>query len=237
MRGLHLNGWAFKDPYTFRNWPEQSWKKFIDLIAYQGANLFFIWPFMEIMPVPLSSEDEAYLQEVRRVVDYAHKSHDMQIWIMHSPNRIGVSNCDSPDPRLRPYWVNSCQVDMNPAIPDQFEKGMKSIETLYRIVNNADGFGMIDSDPGGWPQSPLSDQMKIFVECRKLLDRYNEHGRDAKLMDWMWIGWGRHKYLNSIALLPQNTTGIPKKTRMRVMLHSCGPLFRAFARTYMNRGG
>ena len=51
---------------------------------------------------------------------------------------------------------------------------------------------MIDSDPGGWPGSPLSDQSRIFNGARQLLDRYNVHGKSTKLIDWMWLGWGRH---------------------------------------------
>jgi hypothetical protein len=81
---------------------------------------------------------------------------------------------------------------MNPADGEQFANIEKSFEALYRIVNNADGFCLIDSDPGGWPQSPLSDQLKIFQMARKLLDRYNQHTIKTKLIDWMWLGWGRH---------------------------------------------
>ena len=25
-----------------------------------------------------------------------------------------------------------------------------------------------------------------------MLDRYNVHGKATKLIDWMWLGWGRH---------------------------------------------
>ena len=53
---------------------------------------------------------------------------------------------------------------------------------------------MIDSDPGGWPQSPISEQVKIFQRARALLDRYHVNGKKAKLIDWMWVGWGRHKF-------------------------------------------
>jgi hypothetical protein len=197
LRGIHLNGWPFSYPYAFRAWQEKDWKQFIDIIWYQGANLFFLWPFMEIMPVPLSAEDEAYLQEVRRVVDYAQKQRGMEVWIMHSANRIGTSDCGDRDPRSRAYWVNQCQKDMNPADPQQFEKIMKSFEGLYRTVDNADGFGMIDSDPGGWPQSPISDQVRIFKGARALLDQYNLKKTQAKLIDWMWLGWGRHKFFSS----------------------------------------
>jgi len=197
VRALHLNGWATNYPYTFRSWSEENWKSFIDLAGYQGTNLLFLWPFMEIMPVPLSRNDEAYLHEVHRVVDYAHKNHNMEVWIMHSTNRIAVSTCGSDNPRTRPYWVTGCQQDMNPEDPEQFKRIVTSLESLYRIVNNADGFGMIDSDPGGWPQSPLTDQLKIFSTARQLLDQYSEKGRETKLIDWMWFGWGRHKYFNS----------------------------------------
>ncbi len=99
VRGIHLNGWPLNYPYAFRSWKEADWKKFIDIAWAQRINLFYLWPFMEILPVPLSSEDEAYLQEVRRVVDYAQKQRGMEVWIMQSANRIGTSDCGTRDPK------------------------------------------------------------------------------------------------------------------------------------------
>ena len=192
VRGIHLNGWPLKYPYAFRSWKEQDWKRFVDIAWAQRINLFYLWPFMEIIPVPMSAEDEAYLQEVKRVVDYAQNQRGMEVWIMQSANRIGVSNCGVRDPRFRTYWVmGECQKDMNPADPEQFANILRSFEALYKVVNNADGFCFIDSDPGGWPHSPLSDQTKIFNAARKLLDRYSAKGPRTKLVDWMWLGWGR----------------------------------------------
>ena len=133
--------------------------------------------------MPLSTEDEAYLQEVQRVVDYAKNQRGMEVWIMQSANRIGTSDCGTPDPRFRAYWVNDCQKDMNPADPEQFARILQSFEAFYKIVNNADAFVMIDSDPGGWPQSPLSDQVKIFQACEEAVGpiqpakRKNQTGR------------------------------------------------------------
>jgi hypothetical protein len=196
-RGIHLNGWPLNYPYAFRAWKEADWKKFIDIAWAQRINLFYLWPFMEILPVPLSTEDESYLQEVRRVVDYAHNQRGMEVWIMQSANRIGTSNCGTRDPRFRAYWVNDCQKDMNPADPQQFERILKSFEAFYRIVNNADAFVMIDSDPGGWPQSPISDQVRIFQAARKLLDQHSNYGGQTRLIDWMHVGWGRHKFFTS----------------------------------------
>jgi hypothetical protein len=197
VRGIHLNGWPLNYPYAFRSWKEADWKRFIDIAWAQRINLFYLWPFMEIMPVPLSAEDQAYLQEVHRVVDYAQNQRGMEVWIMHSANRIAISDCATSDPRFRAYWVNDCQKDMNPADPQQFQRILKSFEALYKIVNNADAFCMIDSDPGGWPQSPISDQIKIFQGARKLLDQYAVNGQKTKLVDWMHVGWGRHKFFTS----------------------------------------
>jgi hypothetical protein len=193
VRGIHLNGWPLNYPYAFRAWKEEDWKRFVDIAWAQRINLFYLWPFMEIIPLPLSAEDEAYLQEVRRVVDYAQNQRGMEVWIMQSANRIGVSDCGSRDPRLRTYWVmGTCQQDMNPGDPGQLSRALAHFEALYRIVNTADGFCFIDSDPGGWPGSPLSDQSRIFNGARALLDRHNVHGKATKLIDWMWLGWGRH---------------------------------------------
>jgi hypothetical protein len=197
VRGIHLNGWPLNYPYAFRAWKEADWKKFIDIAWAQRINLFYLWPFMEIIPVPLSTEDEAYLREVQRVVEYARKQRGMEVWIMQSANRIGLSDCGTRDPRFRAYWVNSCQKDMNPADLRQFARILDSFEALYKIVNNADAFVMIDSDPGGWPQSPVSDQIRIFQAARRLLDRYSLQKEKTRLVDWMHVGWGRHKFFTS----------------------------------------
>lgn len=192
-RGIHLNGWPLNYPYAFRSWKEADWKHFVDIAWAHRINLFYLWPFMEIIPVPLSQEDEAYLQEVQRVVDYAQNQRGMEVWIMQSANRVAVSDCKVKDPRFRTYWVpGECQQDMNPADSEQFENILKHFAALYKIVNNADGFCFIDADPGGWPGSPLSEQTKIFNGARKLLDQYNTHKEKTKLIDWMWLGWGRH---------------------------------------------
>ena len=146
---------------------------------------------MEILPLPLSPDDESYLNGVRRLVDYARTQRGLDVWIMQSANRIATGDCGIRDPRRRPYWVMNAQgqVDLNPADPKQFKKIMQSREALYRIVNNADGYVTIDSDPGGWPQSPLGDFLKIFKASREIIDRTNVHGRRAKLINWLWNGW------------------------------------------------
>ncbi len=156
LRGMHLNGWPIKYPYSFRPWPEADWHRYIDLLSCQGVNLLYIWPFMEIIPAPVSAADAAYLEEFRRVVDYAQREHGMEVWMMQSPNRVAKSNCGVADPRDRPYWRPEHQVDLNPGDPEQLQQILDSRKALYRVVNNVDGVCTIDCDPGGWPGAPLS---------------------------------------------------------------------------------
>jgi len=188
-RGMHLNGWPIGYPHGFRAWKEDDWKRYLDILTYQGVNLFYLWPFMEIMPVPLSRADEEYLRECRRVVDYAQQQQGMEVWIMQCTNRVAKDDCGVSDPRQRPYWRPS-QQDLNPGNPEHFRAIMESREALYRIIDNVDGVCNIDSDPGYCDGSPLSDYIKVLQGCRAALDRYNLHGRDAKLINWMWMGWG-----------------------------------------------
>lgn len=189
-RGMHFNGWPLNYPYSFRGWSEKNWQHYLDILAYQGVNLFYLWPFIEIMPVPLSLEDQAYLEECRRVVDYAQKKHGMEVWIMQCTNRVAKDRCGVADPRVRPYW-RPTQEDLNPGKPEDFQAILASREAMYRIINNADGVCNIDSDPGFCPDSPASDYIKVLQACRTLLDRHNIHGKQTKLISWMLWGWGR----------------------------------------------
>ena len=142
------------------------------------------------MPVPLSAEDHEYLEECRRVVDYAQKKHDMEVWIMQCTNRVAKDRCGVADPRQRPYW-RPPQHDLDPRDPQQFQAIMASREAMYRIVNNVDGVCNIDSDPGySPPGSTVSDYVKVLQGCRAMLDKHNIHGRQTKLILWMWGGWG-----------------------------------------------
>ena len=190
-RGMHFNGWAINYPYSFRAWTEKDWQRYLDILSYQGVNLFYFWPFMECMPVPLSAEDQEYLEECRRVVDYAHNKHGMEVWIMQCTNRVAKDRCGVADPRLRPYWRAS-QQDLNPGNPEDFKTIMASREAMYKIINNVDGVCNIDSDPGNsTPNNTLQDYVNVLCGCREILDRCNIHGKKTKLIHWMWFGWAR----------------------------------------------
>ena len=84
VRGIHLNGWPLNYPYAFRAWKEADWKRFVDLAWAQRINLFYLWPFMEVLPVPLSPDDEAYS---RRCVGSSTTRNGSAAWTSGSCSR------------------------------------------------------------------------------------------------------------------------------------------------------
>ena len=42
----------------------------------------------------------------------------------------------------------------------------------------------------GQPAGKVSDYVKVLQECRAMLDKHNIHGKQTKLIHWMWGGWG-----------------------------------------------
>ena len=190
-RGIHLNGWVFNHPYSFRTWSIADWEKYIDILFFLRINLLMIWPFIETIPLPLSTEDENYLMDFRQIIDYARNKRGMEVWVFMSANRVCISNDGISDPRLRPYWYPHLQVDMNPGEPDEYRMIYESRKILHKYLNNADGYCIIDSDPGHWFGSPTEEFIKIGEDNRRLIDEFNIYGKDAKLIFWMWQSWGK----------------------------------------------
>src|SRR5262249_5193053 len=63
-------------------------------------------------------------------------------------------------------------------------------EQLLRPLRNVDGVAIIDSDPGGYPNSPIAEFVNLLGEHRKMLDRVRP---GIELLYWMhagWRGWG-----------------------------------------------
>ena len=189
LRGMyaHLH-WQYDNPYALRSWSLEDWKRYIDLLTYMKVNLFQIWTMAAICPNPLSAGDEAYLRKYHEVVKYAREMRGMEVWPGECANNIAKSDFGAPIERREYFQVESLQ---NPADPQQFQAIMDSRANLYRLINNGDGYWIIDSDPGGWEGSPAGELADIFAGNRALIDRHAALGRKAKLVYWMWSGWGK----------------------------------------------
>ena len=147
LRGMHPNGWAANHPYAFRCWSEADWLRYVEMLFHLGANHLLLWPSPDIIPVPLSRADEEYLEEVRRVVATRARSGG---WKCGSCRARTVSRSRTPVSPIRgdgPTGCPGCRSISIPGDPDQLDAILRAREPLYRIVDNADGFAIIDSDP------------------------------------------------------------------------------------------
>ena len=195
VRGLYLHQhWRYNYPWATWSWRVEDWKRALDMAACMRVNLVVLWPHMDMIAPPLSVPEKDYLADVREVIDYAHRKRGIKIWMVEGANVL----LDSPEVKRLPmerrdYYAYANMTGgglKNPADPKQFAALMANRAALYRAVPNADGYCLIDSDPGGWLGSPPSDFVKLFVGNRKLLDQYHESPRDAALVYWLLASWG-----------------------------------------------
>lgn len=193
-RGLYLHQhWRYNNPYAVWSWSVEDWKRALDMAASMRVNLVLMWPHMDMMSPPLSVAEQDYLADIKEVIDYAHRKRGIEIWTIEAPNMV----IDEPDARRLPldrrnyYAYHSMGSGLkNPGDPSDLAKMLANREAFYRMVPNAGGYGFIDSDPGGWNGSPSSEFVDLFVKNRELLDRTVERPEQAKLLYWLYNGWG-----------------------------------------------
>jgi hypothetical protein len=139
---------------------------------------------IETMPFPPTKSDQEHLQKLQQVIRFAHDDLGMTVYIGAAPNVIANEKAASFPFEKRNYF--DVEALVNPAdavaMDQMFEQRCKLLEPLAE----ADGFWIIDSDPGGWKGSPVSDFVKIMERHRELLNKINSN---IKLIYWMWAGW------------------------------------------------
>jgi len=191
LRGMYAHQhWGYNHPYALRTWTVDEWKRYVDILALMRVNLFQIWSMAGILPVPFSPEDEAFLKRYPPVIDHAHRKHGMTVWIGECANNM-CDRRDVPPVAERDYFkVESLK---NPADPAQMAQLRAARAEFYKVCNNADGYWVIDSDPGKWPGSPSSEFVDILMMNRQLINEHTLLGPKARLVYWMWFGWGTGK--------------------------------------------
>lgn len=217
-RGMyaHLHWW-YHWPYALRSWKLEDWKRYADLLTHLGFNAIQMWPMMELLPHPLSADDEAYLGKYREVIDYLHEHRGMKAFIGSCANNI------TPDARGVPIEKREYfdfEVLLDPGVPENLDRILAYRSDLYRIVPNADGYWVIDADPGGWEGSPPHEFVDILSGHRALLDRYGERPDEQAVIYWMWESWGSHR--------PQQNYGLTLADLMHRVdrpwrIHVCKP--------------
>lgn len=202
-RGIYAHQhWAYAYPYALRSWKFDDWRRYVDLLAYMKINFFQIWSMAGILPNPLSEGDREYLENYRRVIDYAKNRRGMEVFIGECANNVAESDGGVPI-QERDYF--GVEVLKDPSDPKQFQDIMDNRRNLYEVADNADGYWIIDSDPGGFEGSPPSEFVDILRGNRKLIDELTEKGPNAKLAYWMWMSWGKGKPRDEREAIPRVT--------------------------------
>ena len=188
-RGMHFNGWAFGYPYTFRGWREEDWQRYLDILSYQGINLFYLWPFIEIMPVPLSERTGPIWKSAGAWWTTRSRSTAWKSGSCSARTAWPAIGAAWTTRDCRPYWRPS-QEDLNPGNPEHFRPSWRRARPCIASSTTSTACATSTPIPGAYAGSPLSDYVKVLRGCRDLLDRHNMHGKQAKLINWMWFGWG-----------------------------------------------
>jgi hypothetical protein len=141
---------------------------------------------IDTMPVPLRRSDEIHLNKIQDVIRYAHSELDMKVTIGASANVIGNSRAADYSFENRPYF--STELRLNPAIDNDMHKLISVRRALLEPLKDADGFWILDSDPGGYPGSSHQEFVEILKLHRNLLDELRS---GMELIYWVWMGWHR----------------------------------------------
>ncbi len=185
--GMYVHeGWVYNHPYASRTWSYDDWHGYLDGLHRLGFNLVSIWPMLETMPNPLTPSDRAALDKLRRVIDAAHKEFGMKAWITLCPNIMPV---DEHARRLqyekRKFFAADIRV--NPADRKAMDAMMAWREQLLRPLAEMDAVVIIDSDPGGYPNSTNKEFVDLLVRHRQLFDKLRPGA--IELIYWAWTGW------------------------------------------------
>jgi hypothetical protein len=185
--GMYVHeGWSYNRPYAPRAWTDDDWHGYLDALSRLGYNMVSLWPQIEVMPRPLTPSDQAKLDQHRRVIDMAHREFGMKVWIVLCPNIAPIDDYARRVPFEKRLFYSS-DLRVNPADRQAMDAMLARREPLLKPLAAMDGLVIIDSDPGGYPNSTNREFVDLLVRHRQLLDRFRP-GK-IELVYWMWAGW------------------------------------------------
>ncbi len=185
MIGMYVHQhWPYDHPYCARTWSIDDWRGYIDGLQKLGFNTLVIWPVLETMPEPLTDSDNACIERTARVIDILHER-GMRAYIVLCPNIVANDAIASGTTFEKRHFFH-CDLRVNPADRLGVERMMARREKLLRPLARMDGLAIIDSDPGGYPNSTNEEFAMLLAEHRKLLDRIRP---GIQLDYWVWAGW------------------------------------------------
>lgn len=176
--------WAYGHPYAARTWTFDNWRSYATALSKLEYNLIMIWPLLETVPDPPTPSDVAQLELLGRVTSMLQDELGMEVIFTLGPNTVGNEKATRYTWQERPFF--ECDTRLDPADPAQMDRLMRIRRELLKPIAHADGFAVIDSDPGGY----IGSTNEEFAD---ILERHIEMLRDMNpksvLHYWMWVGW------------------------------------------------
>ncbi len=179
--------WAYRRPYAARTWSFTDWNAYAGGLAALGYDSVMIWPVLETIPDPPTASDLAHLDKLRHVIDMLHVEYGMKVLITLGANTVGNKHASEYPFEERPFF--RCDERLDPGDPKAMERLMHVRRALLQPLAGADGFVIIDSDPGGWAGSTNEEFVAILQQHRNLLDELNPA---ATITYWLWVGWASY---------------------------------------------
>jgi hypothetical protein len=182
--------WPYKHPYAARTWTVQDWRGYASGLKQIGFNTILIWPVVETMPDPPTPSDRASLVKLGKVIDMLHNELQMRVYITLCPNII-ARDAEASKATFEKRHYYYCEDLVNPGDAAAVERLIQRREKLLKYLAKADGFTIIDSDPGGYPNASIAQFVHLLAAHRKMFDRLRP---GIELIYWVhagWRGWGR----------------------------------------------
>jgi hypothetical protein len=183
---VHMH-WGYRHPYAARTWSLDDWRGYAEGLRALGYDMLMIWPMTDSMPDPLTPSDRAHLEKIRAIIAMLHEL-GMTVLITAGPNCLGNDTAAQYPFETRPYFASERK--MNPGDPAEMAVLLDFRRRLLEeYLGEADGLVVIDSDPGGYIDSPNREFLAILLDHLRVMGAINPRMR---LYYWMWVGWEQY---------------------------------------------
>ena len=193
--------WPYQHPYAARTWTIDDWRGYARALRLLGYNALMIWPVLETMPDPLTPSDAANLQKIASVIDILHDELGMRAYIALCPNVV-ANNTEAAKAPFEKRHFFYCDERLNPADKAAVERMIAWRAQLFAHLKKADGVVIIDSDPGGYPDSTNEEFVDLLCAHRAMLDKLRP---GIELIYWMHVGWQGYGRLYKTGVLKVST--------------------------------
>jgi hypothetical protein len=186
-RGFYLHAcWMYKYPFAVRTWQRADYDNMFQLLKRLGYNTVMLWPSPETVPAPISAADRNDLLKFREIIEDGRKC-GLETWL------VLCAVTSRPEIAAKPWMQRNLMPCMNTVRldhPQEAEAYLKYRAEIVAILNNADGYVLIDGDPGSYPGAKPDDYVKVLLHDRRTIDRVGTHPKTQKVVPWIWAGWG-----------------------------------------------